>query len=199
MTIFCADISTPFGIEPGECCSPARFGGELYGAHVRSCGSSGWDPGLTSSRGSREAPGGHRARHGRPGDSADRLRRSGTEHVHTCALKCGNVTLGTMPVSYRVRSSTQVRGRLPRRRAEGSRLPEVRGGADPGALGQKGLGAYTGHGAVILPSGIRERRPGGHRARQGRLDDTADRLSGSGTDHVHTSASLMKWGRVNRG
>ena len=36
--------------------------------------------------------------------------------------------------------------------------------------------------------GDRERRPGGHRARHGRLGDTADRLSGSGTDHVHTVA-----------
>jgi hypothetical protein len=50
-----------------------------------------------------------------------------------------------------------------------------------------------------IGAGERERRPCGHRARHGRLDDSPDRLRQSGTEIVHTPASLMKRGRVNRG
>ena len=136
---------------------------------------------------SREAPRGHRARHGRQGDSAHRLCQSGTEQIHTCALECGNVTLSADPVPCRARRSTQLRERLPRRRAEASRLPDIRGGAAQGRCVRTprcSCRARTSDPDV----GDRERRPGGHRARQGRLNDTADRLSGSGTDHVHTVA-----------
>ena len=82
---------------------------------------------------------------------------------------------GTSPWAQsqsRVGPGTQPRCKSgsPRHRAEGSRRPEVRGGVDPGLRVRS---PRCSHGARSSDpaSGDRERRPGGHRARHGRLGD----------------------------
>ena len=139
-------------------------------------------------RGSTEAPRRASSPPRALGDSAHRLRQSGTEHVHTCASFDANVTLSSIPSRIGPRISTL-----------GARAApldvEPRGAASPTSLVESIQGIWLrtprcSHGARSSGPAVRdrERRPGGHRARHGRLGDTADRLSGSGTDHVHTVA-----------
>ncbi len=168
VTVSWAHISTSPGIEPVEMLypGPVRWGPVRGRTPSRVATHDGSGSSHRSADRERR-PGGHRARHGRLGDSAHRLRQSGTEHVHTCASIDANVTLGAIPVSYRARSSTQVRVGLPRRRAEGA--------ASPISVVEPIQGLWVSaprcsHGARSSDPAVgdRERRPGGHRARHGR-------------------------------
>ena len=75
----------------------------------------------------------------------------------------------------------------PRHRAEGAVTP--RSVVEPiKGFGSEVFGVRTAARSSDPASGDRERQPGGHRARHGRLVYTAGRLTGSWTDHVHTVA-----------
>ena len=132
-------------------------------------------------------PGGHRARHG----------RRVTQHIGSAkAVRIMSTPVHhLMPTSPWAQSQSRIGPGAQPRCESGSLDVEPRGAAPPISVVEPIQGLWVrrprcSHGARSSDPAVgdRERRPGGHRARHGRLGDTADRLSGSGTDHVHTVA-----------
>jgi hypothetical protein len=167
---------------------PARSGGAPYGGARPPARPLTTVHGATFLGDRERRPGGHRARLGRLGDSAHRLRRKRyATDPHLCTRvrerhpeRRPSLVSGPEinPVA-RAAPSTSSRGEPP---------PRYPWGAEPGA-GVRSPRCSHGPQSSDPAVGDRDRRPGGHRARQGGLGDTADRCSGSGTDHVHTVAS----------
>ena len=174
------------GIEAGECCTPARFGGAPYGSARLPVSLLKTVPGPTSTRESREAPRRASSPPRAPGSlstSAPPKRYGTCPHLCTRVRERHPELISGSSRAYAFNPcATAPLGIEPR----GAAPLDVRGGVDPGLLVR--TRQCSDARAVIPLPGDGERRPGGHRARHGHLVDVADRLSGSGTDHVHTSA-----------
>ena len=70
-----------------------------------------------------------------PHDTSAPPKRYGS-NPHTCALECGNVTLSAIPSRIGPGAQTQVRGGSLDVEPRGAASPNIRGGTDPGVLGQ---------------------------------------------------------------